>query len=1483
MKKPKVYMVATAHLDTVWNWTLEDTVNKFLPAMLEENFALLDRFDRYRFNFEGAYRYDLIKEFYPEAYEKLKEYIAAGRWFVAGSSWENGDVVTPAPETLMRNILYGNRFFEKEFGKRSNDIFLPDCFGFPCTLPTVMRHMGLKAFSSQKLTWNEGRTPPFHVGIWQGIDGSEVVAALNPGAYTSKLKESPASDEALFANTAALPLQRDLRYYGTGDQGGSPGEDSARLVHEAAATDGLNEVIPAYAGQLADELTPEERACLPRTNEELLMVTHGVGSYTSVAPTKRFHRSNERKADFAERANVFAAWLGAADYPKARLTKAWRDFIRHEFHDDLTGTSVLRAYRETFHDDIVVNNVLDGEIAAALTAIAANVDTGTGGGEKLVVFNPAAYDRSELAEATLFFANGAPAAVRVFDCGAHEVPSQIVSRKGDAATILFYAEVPSQGYAVYRVLPAGKPFENTALSVTAHALENERLRVTIDENGEIASLFDKENGRELLSAPIRFEILKNGYRNYGAWEIGWEDLTAPPEKTVGGAHETRVLLDGAARVSLEITRVSGTSRFRQVLSLDVFGDRLNVYNDISWTESCSLLKAAFPLAVQSETAVYDAGLGSVERGDRTPDKYEVPVHTWANVYDKDQDYSVTILNDCKYGMDKCGGTLRLTCIHTPANRFMDRTRQDLQDFGQNVFSFAVSGGRGDFRKTGAHRQGTLFNAPLAVCRTGSHAGMLPPAYAFLRLDNPAVSVLAVKQAEDSDEIVVRLSETAGKPAAGVFTLGEGIDAAREVNGYEEPVGPAEIAEGGVRFTLSPFAPKTFAVRLKKPAGEVFRDRFTALELAGTLPFTSGDDERGAYGPGKEKTTVPRPLIGDGLTAAGIPFCFTQKEGQLFYTVPAGESVPLPQDAAALHLLAARCDGDGTYTILIDGAPYAFGVQDFADDVGGWEQYGAKHFGFIREDRVAFCASHTHDVTGDRVYGRFNWYLYTVRLPHGAKTVVLPADGGMMLAAATLRCTADRRRESGIVSDLALHKAQKRPHAVRTDGQAGDGTYRAGEPVHLVYTGAPGQVRWRLSDGRALTGMSAAFDMPDADVDVWVAATPYPYAAGKVRQVLANAASEGHPASALTDGDPATRWMAAVNGPATVLADLGETRRLSHLVLRHAGSAGADQTLNTYVYAVRYLAGGRWQPLVRCHGNILPVTQHDFDEIETRFLEIRIEIPTRNGNDAHASLSGIEVYADRPYPVCPEEPVTAYDLPGEELKNAEILFKGACKRGETVRFPHKAVVSAWRAEGTASAAIRLNGATDEGKDAVTPGTVERLLIPAETDALTLEAFSAETETVCLTVYGKSLALTPLTRFAADECCGTRNPLAEVRPHGVMYLPVCPEQGHDLYGFPAVLPAGDVTLAMKVRIPPEAEAQAADSTPLFEFNPVFPNTEIHGKTLTLGDYRAAPADGDGWRVLSDSFENPAAGGTEGRIVNFRNLPLEVLDFTFFGGKR
>src|SRR5215468_6732069 len=194
-REPTLYVVGYAHLDTEWRWCYPQTIREFIPNTLYHNFKLFDKYPSYVFNFTGSRRYQMMQEYYPEGYEQLKKYVAQGRWFPCGSSVDENDANVPSAESFVRHILYGNKFFRREFGVASDEFMLPDCFGFPAALPSMLAHCGVKGFSTQKLTWNAVVPIPFKVGMWEGPDGHAVIAALDPGAYVGDVKSNLANDQ----------------------------------------------------------------------------------------------------------------------------------------------------------------------------------------------------------------------------------------------------------------------------------------------------------------------------------------------------------------------------------------------------------------------------------------------------------------------------------------------------------------------------------------------------------------------------------------------------------------------------------------------------------------------------------------------------------------------------------------------------------------------------------------------------------------------------------------------------------------------------------------------------------------------------------------------------------------------------------------------------------------------------------------------------------------------------------------------------------------------------------------------------------------------------------------------------------------------------------------------------------------------------------------------------------------------------------------
>ena len=501
-----LYVVGYAHLDTQWRWTYHKTIGEYLPATMSQNFPLFEKYPDYIFNFSGANRYRMMKEYYPADYAKVGQWVRKGRWFPCGSAWEESDVNVPASESLLRQLLYGHNYFKSEFGTESAEYMLPDCFGFPASLPSILAHCGLRGFSTQKLTWGSAMGIPFKVGVWKGIDGNGVIAALDPGEYVCKINNNLSFDEywrkRIENNGRAYGLYCDYHYYGVGDVGGAPTEDSVKWMETSIASNDPVCVVSSKADQMFLDISDEQRAKLPTYTGDLLLTEHSAGSISSQAYMKRWNRMNELLADAAERASVAAHLLGATPYPHEKLYKAWGLVLGAQFHDILPGTSEPAAYELSWNDEIVAMNSFAAAFANGVGAVTRALDT-SGPGTPLVVFNPLSVAREDVVEAKLDWP------VRILGPDGVEVPAQ----RAGTNTVLFLAKVPAVSFSVFSVVP-GSAATESELKVTDRSLENERYRVTINDAGDIASVFDKKAGKELLAAPARLAFQ---HENPRAW------------------------------------------------------------------------------------------------------------------------------------------------------------------------------------------------------------------------------------------------------------------------------------------------------------------------------------------------------------------------------------------------------------------------------------------------------------------------------------------------------------------------------------------------------------------------------------------------------------------------------------------------------------------------------------------------------------------------------------------------------------------------------------------------------------------------------------------------------------------------------------------------------------------------------------------------------------------------------------------------------
>ncbi|MDE6326456.1 MAG: alpha-mannosidase [Duncaniella sp.] len=1004
----KVYCVSNAHFDSQWNWTVQTSIDEYIPATIYRNLWLLDNYPDYVINFEGGVKYSWMKEYYPEAFERVRDYVRKGRWHVSGASWDANDTNVPSPESQLRNILLGQQFYRSEFGVTSDDVFLPDCFGFSYTLPSVAAHAGLLGFSTQKLQWRNkpfypgDRKVPFNVGLWKGVDGSVIMAALNCGDYTRRFGGEPLTDHSDVRDlVASSPNNAAYMYYGVGDRGGAPTIKSVMTVLSPGNT---VEVIPATSSQMYHDYLPySSHPELPVYDGELLMDLHGNGCYTSQAAMKTLNRKNEKLADAAERISVMAHYLTGHPYPAAELNTEWQRFIWHQFHDDLTGTSIPEAYVFSWNDELIAQNKFVDLIDAAASAASTLLDT-RAKGVPVMVYNPVSASRKETVTATIPV-DKTPRSVSVYGPDNRQVKAQIDRVADGKATVSFSAEVPAVSLSVFDVRFSSKAPAASSLKATENSIENSIYRVTLDSNGDIASIVDKRYDRELVDGAFRLAMFdKNESYWWPSWEIHKAVIDREPRGITGNV-STSVERDGEAAATLKVERTDGDSRFIQYITLHdgAADDRIDIENVIDWDSRATLLKAEFNTAVSAPVATYDLGLGRIERGNNTETAFEVPAQYWADL--SDGDYGITFMTDSKYGWDKPrDNTLRLSLIHTPARGCNDFAHQETQDLGHHRFSYSIRGHKGNLDGGETVYAAENFNNPLIAYTVPKHKGEMGRSFSFLNVDAASSPVVkALKMAEDGDGYVVRLYQTSGNAADNSsVTFPAALTAASALTGTEEQKGSIATDGATLPVSLSRFGLATCGVRMPARSNNA-----TGRQIKVALPMNHGaftiNEFRHEDTFTDDGHSFAAEIAPDSLVSAGIGFNLSRRPGEHHVVLCHNDTIALPEghDCRYLYILATSRGEDVKTSFRVNGRDVEVSIPSFAGEYGQWGRKGFSE-NFLRDEPLAYVGTHTHSSADGDIPYKFNYiYRLKIDLPAGTREIVLPDNDKVAVFAMTL--------------------------------------------------------------------------------------------------------------------------------------------------------------------------------------------------------------------------------------------------------------------------------------------------------------------------------------------------------------------------------------------------------------------------------------------------------------------------------------------------
>ncbi|MEV0036730.1 glycoside hydrolase family 38 C-terminal domain-containing protein [Streptomyces sp. NPDC050804] len=777
-----------AHIDSAWLWPLRETVRKASRTFANVT-ALTPDYPELVFACSQAQQYAWVRDHQPAIWERIKRAVADGNWAPVGSMWVESDANMPGGEALARQIVHGKRFFREELGVETEEIWLPDSFGYTAAFPQLAKLAGVKWFLTQKLSWNQSNKMPHHTFWWEGIDGTRVFTHFPPvDTYNAHFHAAElAHAERNFAEKGRA--SRSLVPFGWGDGGGGPTREMLEKARRLKSLEGSPrvEIEPPSAFFAAAE--EEYGARAPVWSGELYLELHRA-TYTTQAKTKQGNRRSEHLLREAELWATAAALRSPAyRYPYDALDRVWKTVLLHQFHDILPGSSIAWVHREARETYAAVLAELEGIVADALAVL---------GEGSVGVWNAAPYGRRD-----------------VIAADATDVPESVGTQPLADGRVLAPALVRALAPGTFTSLapsPVSALQDRERGTVT---LRNRYLAVVVDADGLLSSVRDLVAHREVLAPGSRGNLLQlhpDHPNQWDAWDIDRHyrhkhtDLTA--------VDSVELIEEGPLRASVRVVRTFGASRIVQEIRLTADSRRIDVVTDIDWRESEKVLKAAFPLDVHAERSTAEIQFGHVHRATHENTgwdaaRFEICAHRWLRV--AEPGYGVAVLNDSTYGHDVTrvphpeglGTTVRLTLLRAP------HSPDPETDLGTHRLTYALLPGTSQEETV---REGLALNLPLRVAA----APESPP---LVDAGDPAVTVEAVKLAEDrSGDVVVRLYESAGGRADTTLRIGFPVVGARVTDLLERPLYEAETGEEGLRLRLRPFQILTLRLTPPPPGG-----------------------------------------------------------------------------------------------------------------------------------------------------------------------------------------------------------------------------------------------------------------------------------------------------------------------------------------------------------------------------------------------------------------------------------------------------------------------------------------------------------------------------------------------------------------------------------------------------------------------------------------------------------------------------------------
>ncbi|MGL5152184.1 MAG: alpha-mannosidase [Clostridium sp.] len=799
-----VYCVGHTHIDVAWLWRVKHTKEKCLRSF-SSVLRLMDKYPEYIFMQGQPQLYKFVKENYPDFYERMKEEIKSGRFEPNGGMWVEADCNISSGEALVRQFLYGIRFFDKEFGIKSTCLWLPDVFGYSWALPQIMKGFNLDTFMTTKISWNEYNKIPHDTFKWRGMDGSEILTHFittpdegdGPDHYQYFTYNGQVDAETvtgIYDNYVDKALNQDLLIsYGYGDGGGGPNREMIMNRQALDKIPGIPHVkettVKDYFKRLHENVE-NSNDYMHTWASELYFENHR-GTYTSQAYNKLMNRKLEIYTAHMETMYVLSELLGGVEIPKESFDKIWELILVNQFHDIIPGSSITEVYEDSRKDYTFCEKELNRIKDEYSKVISDGCDN------KYTFFNYTPFSREEV----------------VF------IGEERVGTFKDNEGVELISEKVSGGYKVHlKLLPTGfttiefvedfERIESNSFSVDmdSRVIETPIYSVAFDSKGMISRIFDKENNREVLKEfGNRLTVHQDYPIEFDAWNVDIDHLYH--YEVVENLLKFEVISIGELELELGVSYKYNNSLISQTIKFYSFDRKIEFDTNVDWHENHKFLKVGFDANVFSNVATYDIQFGNIQRSTHFSSswdyaKFEVVAHKWVDL--SETGYGVALLNDCKYGhsvKDSLMSISLIKCATWPDPK---------ADQGKHSFKYAILPHKGTWQESGVQAHGENFNNRLHMFKGDSPLCNK----SLFKISSNNISIDAIKASEEGDGIILRVHEFMGMRNSFEITSDFNISWYEEVNLLEESLGYG-ISSDKIEGYITPYQIRTYKIKIEK--------------------------------------------------------------------------------------------------------------------------------------------------------------------------------------------------------------------------------------------------------------------------------------------------------------------------------------------------------------------------------------------------------------------------------------------------------------------------------------------------------------------------------------------------------------------------------------------------------------------------------------------------------------------------------------------